>query len=64
MNRLLEHEIHRLATLKEVNENVRDDELDLANSQKNELSEAIQNARLRLDALRLIWKGPPEILGG
>ena len=23
----------------------------------------IQQSRLRLDALRLIWKGPPEVLG-
>jgi ATP-dependent helicase HepA len=64
MDQLLNHEIHRLTTLKQVNNNVRQEEIDLAEEQKDELTKVIENARLRLDAIRLIWKGPAEVLGG
>ncbi len=62
MNELMGHEVHRLTTLKQINDHVRQDEIDLAASQQTELGDAIKNARLRLDSIRLIWKGPPEIL--
>jgi ATP-dependent helicase HepA len=64
MNQLLGHEVHRLTTLRQVNENVRQDEVDIAISQQSELAAVIGSARLRLDAIRLIWKGPLEVLTG
>jgi len=62
MNRLLGHELHRLRMLRLVNDHVRPQEIELAQAQQNELAAALQASRLRLDSLRLIWKGPPEIL--
>ena len=38
------------------------DIVELAKAQQGELTAAIQQTRLRLDALRLIWKGPLEVL--
>jgi len=64
MNVLLDHETHRLTTLKQVNDNVRQEEIDMATAQQGELTAAMKGARLRLDALRLIWKGPTDVLGG
>ncbi len=63
MNHLLGHEVQRLKTLRQVNDHVRPEEIQLAEAQQAELTAAIQQSRLRLDALRLIWKGPPEVLG-
>lgn len=63
MNQLLGHEVQRLKNLQRVNDHVRPEEIELAERQQAELTAAIQNSRLRLDALRLIWKGPPEVLG-
>ena len=60
MTGLLERELHRLKTLQQVNHHVRPQEIELAEHQKQELANAIQQARVRLDAVRLIWKGPPE----
>jgi ATP-dependent helicase HepA len=62
MNELLGHEVHRLTTLQRVNDHVRQEEVDLAVEQQTELGTVIKNARLRLDSIRLIWKGPPAIL--
>jgi len=62
MNQLLGHEVERLQNLKRVNDHVRPEEIDLAKAQQTELTTAIQQSRLRLDALRLIWKGPLEVL--
>jgi len=62
MNHLLGHEVQRLQMLRQVNDHVRPQELKLAQSQQEELATALQAARLRLDSLRLIWKGPPETL--
>src|ERR1035437_934842 len=62
MNHLLGHEVQRLQTLAEVNDHIRPQEIKLAQAQQDELTSALQQARLRLDSLRLIWKGPPETL--
>ncbi len=62
MNQLLGHEVQRLQTLALVNDHVRPQEIELAQAQQRELAAILQNARLRLDSLRLIWKGPPETL--
>jgi ATP-dependent helicase HepA len=62
MNHLLGHEVQRLQTLAEVNDHIRPQEIKLAQAQQEALAAALQQARLRLDSLRLIWKGPPEAL--
>ena len=62
MNHLLGHEVHRLQTLLQVNDHVRPEEIKLAQAQQEELATVLQQSRLRLDCLRLIWKGPPEAL--
>lgn len=63
MNGLLAHEVQRLQTLMRVNDHVRPQEIQLVQAQQNELAIVLQQSRLRLDALRLIWKGPPEMMG-
>jgi ATP-dependent helicase HepA len=63
MNHMLGHEVQRLQMLQQVNDHIRPQEIKLAQAQQNELATAMQESRLRLDSLRLIWKGPPEILG-
>jgi hypothetical protein len=45
-----------------VNDHVRPQEIELAQHQQKQLVASLQQSRLRLDALRLIWKGPPETL--
>ena len=62
MNDLLGHEVERLQTLARVNDHVRPQEIRLAQAQQEELATTLQQSRLRLDSLRLIWKGPPEAL--
>ena len=62
MNHLLDHEVQRLQTLAQVNDHVRPQEIKLAQAQQKELATSLQASRLRLDSLRLIWKGPPEAL--
>lgn len=62
MNRLLVHEIHRLQTLIQINDHVRPQEIQLAKAQQEELTDCFQKSRLRLDAVRLIWRGSPETL--
>jgi ATP-dependent helicase HepA len=62
MNHLLGHEVQRLQMLQPVNDHIRPQEIQLAQAQQAELATALQASRLRLDALRLIWKGPPETL--
>jgi ATP-dependent helicase HepA len=61
MNRLLGHEVRRLQMLRRVSNHVRPQEIELAQAQQNELAVALQASRVRLDSLRLIWKGPSEI---
>jgi ATP-dependent helicase HepA len=62
MNHLLGHEVERLQKLAQVNDHVRPQEIRLAQAQQAELATALEQSRLRLDCLRLIWKGPPEAL--
>ncbi len=63
MTHVLDHEINRLQTLQKVNHHIRPQEIELAEHQRQELAKAIQEARVRLDAVRLVWKGPAEALG-
>ena len=62
MNHLLGHEVQRLQTLARTNDHIRPQEIALAQAQLAELTNVIQQSRLRLDALRLIWRGSPEML--
>lgn len=62
MNRQLGHEVERLQILRQVNDHVRTEEIELAQIHQRELATAINKSRLRLDCLRLIWKGPLEAL--
>ena len=62
INHLLGHEVERLQTLARVNDHVRPEEIRLAQVQQAELATSVQRSRLRMDSLRLIWKGPPEAL--
>ncbi len=61
-NRLLSHEILRLQTLARVNDHVRPEEIKLAQAQQEEMASVLQQSRLRLDSLRLIWRGPTATL--
>ena len=62
MNRLLGHEVRRLQALSQVNDHIRPQEIRLAQKQQEELAASLQQSRLRLDSLRLVWKGPVEVL--
>jgi ATP-dependent helicase HepA len=62
MNQLLGHEVQRLQMLQQMNDHIRPQEIQLAQAQQAELATSLQASRLRLDSLRLIWKGPPETL--
>jgi len=57
MNQLLGHEVQRLQALRQVNDHIRPQEIEWAQSQQAELGSVLQQSRLRLDAVRLIWKG-------
>lgn len=50
-------ELDRLINLKKINSGIRDDEIDSAKNKMAKLTDYIQSARLRLDALRLIKTG-------
>ena len=54
----LDHEILRLKELQKVNRSVRAEEIASLARQKNDLEEHLSHARLRLDAIRLIQRGP------
>ena len=58
MTAQLDHEIVRLKELKRVNRSVRDEEIELLVGQRNALDQCLSSARLRLDAIRLIQRGP------
>ena len=51
---LLGHEIERLVALQQVNPGVRDDEIDFFRDQLAHFEAALEHARLRLDAVRVI----------
>jgi ATP-dependent helicase HepA len=54
----LEHEIGRLRDLQKFNRSVRPEEVDLLVAHQRALDENLTGARLRLDAVRLIRRGP------
>lgn len=58
MGAQLNHEIDRLRELQKVNRSVRAEEIDRLVDQKANLDRHLENARLRLDAVRLIRRGP------
>jgi len=54
--------LERMQSLAQVNNHIRPQEIQLARTQQQELTSAMQQSRLRLDSLRLIWQGSPETL--
>ena len=54
----LQDEIDRLEDLREINDHVRPEEIAALRRHKAELEAAFTSARLRLDAVRLIWRMP------
>jgi ATP-dependent helicase HepA len=58
MSSELEYEIQRLQELQKVNPSVRPEEINLLVEQRRALDQGLQAARLRLDAIRLIERGP------
>jgi ATP-dependent helicase HepA len=54
-------ERQRLVDLKKVNDHVRPEEIALAQEQLDRTRGAIEQARLRLDALRLVLEGPTPV---
>jgi ATP-dependent helicase HepA len=54
----LSGEIDRLVALKEVNDHVGEDEIEAIRNQRNDLRRVISKARLRFDAVRVIWCQP------
>jgi ATP-dependent helicase HepA len=58
MRRRLGHEIGRLRDLQKANRSVRDEEIAALVDEERQLDAHLQEARLRLDALRLIYRGP------
>ena len=54
----LQDEIDRLEDLREINDHVRPGEIAAVRQQKADLQSALASARLRLDAVRLIWRMP------
>jgi ATP-dependent helicase HepA len=54
----LSDEISRLRELAELNDHVSPTEITALESRKDQLAEVIRNARVRVDAVRLIWKAP------
>jgi ATP-dependent helicase HepA len=51
-------EIRRIRDLAEINDHIRPQEIRALSERETELASAIQSARIRLDAIRLIWKAP------
>ena len=60
MHTELAAEIARLNDLAEVNDHIRPAEIIALEEREVELAAVIGNARIRLDAVRLIWKAPPN----
>ena len=60
MEKDLDHERERLIALQAVNRHVRQEEIDLATNERAELGKHLRAARLRLDAVRIVWRGPAE----
>ena len=58
MSAQLDHEIARLKELQKVNRSVRAEEISALVQQQQALDQHLRSARLRLDAIRLIQRGP------
>jgi ATP-dependent helicase HepA len=58
MRQAYQNEIERLLTLKRVNPNIRSKEIEAWQSEQQELEKSLSLARLRLDAVRCIVRGP------
>ena len=58
MTQQLGHEITRLQELRKVNRSVRPEEIEALREQQDALARHLAGARLRLDAIRLIQRGP------
>jgi hypothetical protein len=58
MRRETKAEIARLRDLAEVNDHIGDEEIATLEGRAEELTAANKNARVRMDAVRLIWKAP------
>ncbi|MEM8954725.1 MAG: helicase-related protein [Verrucomicrobiota bacterium] len=56
MEKQLQDEIERLVDLKEINDHVGSEEIAALEAQKAALAKTIAGARVRLDAVRMIWK--------
>jgi ATP-dependent helicase HepA len=64
MTQQLQSEIDRLISLRAVNDHVRPEEIALTQNQLAELTTTLAQSRVRLDAVRLIWKGDPMAIRG
>ncbi len=58
MRTQLSAEVSRLRDLAEINDHIKPEHIALLNEREIALTTAIQSARVRLDAVRLIWKSP------
>ena len=58
MHDQMDAEITRLRDLAEVNDHIKQNDIHLLDARQNALAAVIGNARVRLDAVRLIWKAP------
>jgi ATP-dependent helicase HepA len=56
----LEAELDRLRALAKINDKIRPEELAAVETELAELERHIGDARLRLDAMRLVWCGPAD----
>ena len=54
-------DLQRLLDLQKINDHVRPEEIALAQEQLQRTDEAIAQARLRLDSLRLVLEGPDSV---
>ncbi|BCS96561.1 RNA polymerase-associated protein RapA [Desulfoluna limicola] len=58
MTAFMDHEIDRLTTLKLTNPNVTGEEINALKAEKNAMAGALENCRIRLDAMRLVLLMP------
>ena len=58
----LSSEIQRLESLAKVNATIRPEELSLLKKEQRNLKNCLDQARVRLDSIRLIWRGSMERL--
>jgi ATP-dependent helicase HepA len=58
MHAELDNEITRLKDLAAMNDHIRPEEIDALVAREQELAAAIRSARVRIDAVRFVWKAP------